>query len=667
MKGQAWQWRLITGAVVLGALCFGVPVAAASPEAVPEAQSNRWYAEYFSNRDLAGGPALTRYEDKIHFEWGKGSPGANIPTDDFSARLTRDEWFENGTYRFTYRADDGIRIWVGGTLVVDDWRESSAAWKSADHVMTRGTYRVRVEYFEHVGAAVLQAGWERIEGGSGWRAEYFDNRKLAGTPSLVRYDPAVDFDWGLGSPDPAIPVDDFSVRWTHTLGFTPGTYRFHASCDDGVRVFVDGQHILDAWHDKDSADTATGDIHLSAGQHTVVVEYYERTGKANAHVWWNLLATFGGWEGRYYDNAELRGGPALIRDDAAISFDWGEGAPADWMPADDFSVAWTRQVTFTPGYYRFNVRADDGVRVWLDGGILMDYWKPQDYAWHYVDGTYLTGVHTVKVEYFDRTGSARIRFWWEPSTTAPSPDGGGAPVVPVPASSPPGPWIGEYLDNETLAGLPVLVRSDGAIDFDWGWKAPAAGVRDDNFSVRWSGTFSFEAGRYRFTTTTDDGVRLYVDGSRIIDAWQPMRGSRYGYVTLAGGDHAVRVEYFERTQAAMARVTWQKVGAAAVPAAPVQPAASCSGGPVRLDAWPVGTTCTEGGWKATIFVQGYGGDCQYTYAWQGQAQGGSTPGSTTFEVKSASRGIAIVGEATVASAGQTAKVKLHVHPPDCGQ
>ena len=67
-------------------------------------------------------------------------------------------------------------------------------------------------------------------------------------------------------------------------------------------------------------------------------------------MWWNLLTTFQGWEGRYYDNAELRGGPALIRDGAAVNFDWGEGAPADWLPADNFSVVWTRQINFSPGY-----------------------------------------------------------------------------------------------------------------------------------------------------------------------------------------------------------------------------------------------------------------------------------------------------------------------------
>jgi hypothetical protein len=84
---------------------------------------------------------------------------------------------------------------------------------------------------------------------------------------------------------------------------------------------------------------------------------------------------------------------------------------------------------------------------------------------------------------------------------------------------------------------------------------------------------------------------------------------------------------------------------------------------LRLEAWPVGTECTGGGWTAKIYVQGYGGDCKYTYAWERQTQGGPTPNSMTFEIKSASRGIAIVGEASVTSAGQTAVVGLHVSPP----
>jgi hypothetical protein len=665
MKGQIYRLGAIA-TVLLTVLSLGAP-------AVRAAATGAWYAEYYANRDLTGGPAVTRHEDRLHFEWGNGSPDRGVPADNFSARWTRDEGFESGTYRFSYRSDDGIRIWVGDTLVVDDWRDREAAWSIVDRFIPRGTHRVRVEYYEHSGGAALQVGWERVSSRAGWRGEYFGNRDLTGSPVLVRYDPAIDFDWKDGSPDPAVPADDFSVRWTRTVELAAGTYRFYTSSDDGVRIYVNDGRVVDAWGGAHQSNTRWGDVTLGGGQHTVAVKYYERSGRASAHVWWDRLGAFGGWEGRYYDNAELRGGPVLIRDDAAdretggINFDWGEGAPTAGMPNDNFSVAWTRQVNFDPGYYRFNVRSDDGVRVWLDKGLLMDYWRPMDYEWHYADGTYLEGTHTVKVEYYEHGGGARVRFWWESSSTAPSPTGP-APA-PAPASAPsitsPGPWQGEYFNNQGLTGAPVLVRTDAALDFNWGWEAPAAGMNRDEFSVRWRGTFPFEAGRYRFTTTTDDGVRLTVDDQAIVDAWRPMRGTHAGYASLSQGNHAVRVEYFDRNQAAMARVAWQRVGAAAISPTPAPRPASttCAGGPLRLDAWPVGRDCGGGGWTATVFVEGHGGDCQYTYAWERQVQGGPTPNSMTFELKSASRGTAIVGKASVTSAGQTVTVGLHIPPP----
>ena len=542
------KWFTIS-LVVFVSITFGTATS-------PAAAQGAWYAEYFANRDLAGAPAVTRYENALNFDWKSGSPDSRIPADNFSARFTRDEWFEAGTYRFSYRSDDGVRLWVGNTLVVDDWRDRQASWSFIDHFIPQGTQRVRVEYYEHGGGAALQVVWERVSGGATWRGEYYNNRDLSGSPALVRFDPAIDFDWGTGKPDSAIPADNFSVRWTRTLGFTPGVYRFFASTDDGVRIYVDGGAVVDAWHDQSRFTTNSGDITLGSGQHTVVVEYYEHGDKASAHVWWNLQGTFSGWEGRYYDNPDLRGGPALIRNDAAIDFDWGESAPVDWMPADQFSVAWTRSVTFSPGFYRLHVQSDDGVRVWLDNRLIMDFWQPMNFEHHQYDGAYLQESHALKVEYFERSGLARVRFWWEPmSTTTPS-----STPMPSPTSTPalPGPWQAEYFNNTVLTGSPALIRTDDGINFNWGWNAPAPGINRDNFSVRWNGAFSFKAGAYRFTTFSDDGVRLYVDDRLIIDSWWPMHGSRSALVNLSEGAHTVRLEYFERAGVAQVRFNWSR-------------------------------------------------------------------------------------------------------------
>lgn len=546
---------------------------------VPAFGAGEWYAEYFTNVDLSGAPALTRYESGLHFEWGGGSPGTGIPADNFSARFTRDEWFEGGTYRFSYRSDDGIRLWVGDTLVIDDWRDRSDTWSIIDRYIAPGTYRVRVEYYERGGTAALQVGWEKTSGGAAWRGDYFNNRTLSGNPVLTRYDTAIDFDWGHNSPDAAVPADNFSVRWTRTLGFEAGTYRFYTSSDDGVRVYVDGQLVIDAWYDQKQPNRRSSDITLSARQYTIVIEYYEHGDLANIYAWWDRLDSVKGWEGRYYDNRDFRGAPALIRDDAEINFDWGQGAPVSWMPSDNFAVQWTRTINFTPGLYRFNTRSDDGMRLWIDNTSMhMDYWTPQDNVWRYQDWHYLSGPHTLRVEYFEAAGSARMQFWWDYAATipaaqamAPSPNYGfpsasaqPTPKPGTPASTPapiqyPGPWQGEYFTGRDLTKSPALTRTDEAINFDWKLGSPATEIPVDQFAVRWTGTFAFEAGRYRFTTTTDDGVRVYVNDRLVIDSWRPMRGTRTATVTLPQGNATIRVEYFEQTGAAMARLSWRKL------------------------------------------------------------------------------------------------------------
>jgi hypothetical protein len=575
---QKSLWSVVLLLVLVGGLV---------PAALPAAAAGAWYAEYFANISLAGSPALTRYEQDLSFDWGSGSPGSGIPADGFSARFTQDLWFDTGTYRFTYRADDGLRLWVNDVLVIDDWKDGAAAWVTVDRFISGGVNRVRVEYYERAGAASMQVTWSKIEAGHVWSASFWNNTSLSGSPVLQRQDVAVNFDWGTGSPDPKVSADGFSARWTRTLGFQPGTYRFYASADDGVRITVNGHRVVDAWKTQTLPNTHYGDIALGQGNHTVVVDYFEQAGNASVHVWWDRVDQIKGWEGRYYDNTELRGGPALIRDDAEINFDWGEGAPVSWMGSDNFSVQWIRTINFKPGLYRFNAKADDGIRLWIDDvNLWLDHWQSQEYTWHYQDWQWLEGTHTLRVEYFERTGSARVQFWWDYAATveaaramAPSatyafrtaPGVPSTPVVqPTPGSQPapgvpgpvqvPGPWQGEYFAGRDLTKAPVLVRTDPAINFNWGWKAPAEELPADNFAVRWTGTFTFEGGRYRFTTTTDDGVRLYVDDRLVINSWRPMRGSRNVTLRLAPGEHTVRMEYFEATQAARAHLTWQWLG-----------------------------------------------------------------------------------------------------------
>ncbi len=256
-----------------------------------------------------------------------------------------------------------------------------------------------------------------------WRGEYYNNINMSGSPALVRDDANVDFDWGDGAPASEVNADRFSVRWTSFVNFGAGDYTFYAQVDDGVRVWVDGDLLIDQWHDT-PVTTHSATKYLSAGYHNLRVEYYENVGKAVCKVWWQAggATPIHEWRGEYHDNTRLGGSPAVVRNDSAINFDWGDGSPAAGVGSDHFSVRWTRDVHFdTSGTRTFSATVDDGVRVWVDDSLIIDKWYPQSRTTHTASKHLSAGTHEIKVEYFEQTGVAVCKLSWSGAPT-PSPD-----------------------------------------------------------------------------------------------------------------------------------------------------------------------------------------------------------------------------------------------------
>lgn len=137
-----------------------------------------------------------------------------------------------------------------------------------------------------------------------------------------------------------------------------------------------------------------------------------------------------------------------------------------------------------------------------------------------------------------------------------------SPPPPPPPPPPPEPEVfhGQYFNNTTLSGEPALVRDDAVINFNWGLGSPGPGVNADNFSVRWTGNFTFEPGAYRFKARADDGVRLWVDGALIIDAWKDQGPTTYEATVTVAGLCPIRLEYYERGGGAVIGLIWDKVG-----------------------------------------------------------------------------------------------------------
>jgi hypothetical protein len=255
-----------------------------------------WYGEYWNNTGQSGLPVAVRNDAAINFSWGFGSPDpTRVFADNFSARWTRQINFDGGIYRFGVQADDGFRLYVDGNLVMDRFGFEGNGSQAVDVSVPPGVRTVRLDYVEKSGLALVKFNYFKLGNtpGSGggapvgsleWRAEYFNNRDLAGSPVRIATVRELNFNWAGGSPGANIPADNFSARFTQYRSFVGGTYRFVAQVDDGIRIYVDDQLVINEWREQ-SYRTFVGDVNIAPGMHTVRVEFQEYRGSAALRVY----------------------------------------------------------------------------------------------------------------------------------------------------------------------------------------------------------------------------------------------------------------------------------------------------------------------------------------------------------------------------------------------
>jgi hypothetical protein len=124
-------------------------------------------------------------------------------------------------------------------------------------------------------------------GGGGVKAEYFRNMTVTGAPFLTQIEPSIDHSWGDPGGPTAGVVDNFSARWTADLEIAVAdTYTFIANTDDGVRVWLNDNLIIDDWIAKSASDVPSVAMALEPGIYSLKMEYYEATGGASAQLYW---------------------------------------------------------------------------------------------------------------------------------------------------------------------------------------------------------------------------------------------------------------------------------------------------------------------------------------------------------------------------------------------
>ncbi len=401
-----------------------------------------------------------------------------------------------------------------------------------------------------------------------WKGEYYSNPNLTGEPTLIRNDIDVNFDWGTALPATGLPADNFSVRWTQTLSFQAQLYRVTVQADDGVRVWIDNGLLIDEWH-VGGGSPYTHDVNVAAGQHTIKIEYNEGSGLASIHFAIVPVATYSDWKGEYFNNPFLSGTPVVVRNDPAVSFDWGITSPGPGLPPDKFSARWTRIVTFSGGIYRFSLKADDGVRFYVDGYLMIDEWHDSSSKSYSHEVNLGAGLHNLAIEYYENTGNANVGFTVQLANDITH-------------------WTGAYFANDQWAGLPTFVRDDDQLNFDWAAGSPNPLIPVNHFSVRWTRTLAFSAGTYRFDLTVDDGVRFYVDDVLVVDQLHESNSVPYfAQLTLSQGNHKLRLDYAEYT--GQARFTWSVTNLSATPTFTSTPTPTVTGTSTPTET-PTGTT-----------------------------------------------------------------------------
>jgi glucose/arabinose dehydrogenase len=394
----------------------------------------------------------------------------------------------------------------------------------------------------------LQANDSTISQGNGLKGEYYDNQNFTNL-KVTRTDPTVNFNWGVGSPDKSIGADSFSVRWTGQVEAKYNeSYTFYSKSDDGVRLWVNGQQIINRFVNQ-SAKELSGTIALEAGKkYDIKLEYYENTGQAVSQLSWSSasqskeiisksqlytdvtppttiinapnLTTSGGntytFNVTYSDNTIVNVA-TLDSNDLLVTGPNGFSQLAKFVSVDDNSENSPRTATYSinPVEGNWNVSNNGTYAIALQANQVGD-----------INGNF-TEAGTVGSFKVDIAGT-----------------GTGLKA--------------EYYDNQNFTNLKVT-RTDPTVNFNWGIGSPDKSIGADTFSARWTGKVEAKYSEtYTFYSTSDDGARLWINGQQIINNFVHQGAKEVsGTIALvAGQKYDIKLEYFEGNVYALSQLSW---------------------------------------------------------------------------------------------------------------
>ena len=215
------------------------------------------------------------------------------------------------TYSFFINASDGVRLYINNVLLINSWTDKTVTTSSAKIALQKGVqYDIRLEYYSNTNPAYINLQWSAAgickqiipssqlvantatcsSNGTGLKAEYFTNTLPAAAfpsmPTVTTTVPAVNFDWGAGSPT-GISNDLFKARFSgYVQSLDSGSYTFYVTADDGVRLWINNQLVIDKWIDQGATEYSATVTLPQCSKASIMIEYYENGGDAVCKLEW---------------------------------------------------------------------------------------------------------------------------------------------------------------------------------------------------------------------------------------------------------------------------------------------------------------------------------------------------------------------------------------------
>jgi hypothetical protein len=225
-----------------------------------------------------------------------------------------------GSYTFYVTSDDGYRLWVNNQLIIDKWINKSASEDSVTIALAGCTKNdIRLEYFENQWDAVCILKWKGpgiakqvipstqlypadsvisapsdtvkcTSNGTGLLAQYYSNTPASApfpaTATITKTEPTVNFNWGPRAPA-GISADSFKVRFSGQVqSVAAGSYTFYVTSDDGYRLWINNQLIIDKWINKSASEDSVTIGLAGCTKNNIKLEYFENRWDAVCILKW---------------------------------------------------------------------------------------------------------------------------------------------------------------------------------------------------------------------------------------------------------------------------------------------------------------------------------------------------------------------------------------------